>query len=158
MATLCPARFCLSVAKRGNIVARRADTRNVCEDFQKHFFASRTQNSCRPQMLRAWQNESTFGKHAVTSAMLPPQCVLVLPALFTLLNMSTAIPQTRLSECVLSTWERFSIFRWKRRTFTRYFPYIGHFGATQARTFHCLSHVLNPPKTTQRLQKKPMNF
>ena len=44
---LCVLRCCPSVAKRGNIVARRADTRNVSEDFQKHFM-------CPPQMLRAW--------------------------------------------------------------------------------------------------------
>ena len=34
----CVLRCCPSVAKRGNIVARRADTRNVSEDFQKHRF------------------------------------------------------------------------------------------------------------------------
>ena len=52
----CVLQCCPSVAKRGNIVARRADTRNVSEDFQKHFL-------CPPLMLCAWQNESTFGKH-----------------------------------------------------------------------------------------------
>ena len=53
----CGLRCCPSVAKRGHtVVARRADTRNVSEDFQKHFL-------CPPQMLHAWQNESTFGKY-----------------------------------------------------------------------------------------------
>ena len=47
---------------RGNIVARCADTRNISEVFQKHVL-------CPPQMLRAWQNVSTFGKraHAVSN-------------------------------------------------------------------------------------------
>ena len=55
-------------------VARRAHT-NVSEGFQKHFFLSRT------QMLRAWQNESTFGKHDHASNV-APQRVLVLPEMF----------------------------------------------------------------------------
>ena len=37
---------------------------------------------CPPQMLRLWQNESTSEKHDhARHATLPPQCVLVLPAL-----------------------------------------------------------------------------
>ena len=57
-------------AKRGHILAGtlcptmlsvcgktcRADTRNVPEDFQKHFL-------CPPHMLQASRNESTFRKH-----------------------------------------------------------------------------------------------
>ena len=31
--------------------------------FSETFFVSRTQNLCRTQMLRAWENEATFGKH-----------------------------------------------------------------------------------------------
>ena len=53
-ATLCPAVLLVRGKTWQNVVARRADTRN---------FVSRTQNLCQPQMLRAWQNESTFGKH-----------------------------------------------------------------------------------------------
>ena len=51
----CVQRCCPSVAKRSNIVARRVDTRNVSEGFQKHFL-------CPPQMLRAWKNGSIFRK------------------------------------------------------------------------------------------------
>ena len=51
-----------SVAKRGNIIVSGAATINVSEGL------------CAPQMLRAWQNESTFWKHDHVS------CVLVLPA------------------------------------------------------------------------------
>ena len=56
------------MAKRGNIVARRADTRNVSEDFQKADFL------CPPQMLRAWQNESTFEKHYHVSDVAATMC------------------------------------------------------------------------------------
>ena len=54
-----------TVTKRGNIVARRADTK-VSEDFQKHLL-------CPEQMLRVWQNERTFGKHDHVSS-LPQLC------------------------------------------------------------------------------------
>ena len=50
----CVLRCCPSVAKRGNIVGRRADTRNISEDFQKHFCCPE-QTSYPPQMFRAWQ-------------------------------------------------------------------------------------------------------
>ena len=52
-----------SVAKRGNVVARRADTTNVSEGFHKHFSCPGQKKTCPPQMLRAWRNESTFRAH-----------------------------------------------------------------------------------------------
>ena len=51
------------MAKCSNIVACRVDTTNVSEDFQEISHVSRTQNMCATQMLRTWQNKSTFGKH-----------------------------------------------------------------------------------------------
>ena len=68
--------------KRGHIVARRANTTNVSEDFQKHFFVSRAQHLCPPKMLRAWKNEWRHLRNMVTSAMVLPLCVLVLPSPF----------------------------------------------------------------------------
>ena len=60
-------RCCPSVAKRGNIAARRAATRNVSEDFQEHFLRP-------PQMLHAWQNESTCWKHDHVSNVAATMC------------------------------------------------------------------------------------
>ena len=42
--------------------------------FSETFFVSRTQNLCPPQMLRAWQNESTFGKHDHVSNVAATLC------------------------------------------------------------------------------------
>ena len=63
----CVLRCCPPVAKRGNIVARRADTRDISDDFQKH-------SLCRTQMLREWQNESTFGAHDHLSNVAATMC------------------------------------------------------------------------------------
>ena len=75
----CVLRHCSSVAIRGNIPARCADTRNVSEHFQKHLFVSRTQNMCLPQMLRAWQNEATFWKHSNVAATMSLFCWPLMP-------------------------------------------------------------------------------
>ena len=56
-------------------VARRAGATNVSGRISETFYMSRT------QMLCAWQNKSTFGKHDHISIMLLPRCVLVLPRL-----------------------------------------------------------------------------
>ena len=42
--------------------------------FSETFFVSRTQNLCPPQMLRAWQNESTFRKHDHVSNVAATLC------------------------------------------------------------------------------------
>ena len=65
---------CPSMAKRGNIVARRTDAR-----FSETFFVARTQSLCPPQISRARRNETTFGANMLASAILPSRCVLVLP-------------------------------------------------------------------------------
>ena len=39
------------MAKHGNIVAHRMDTKNVSEDYQKHFHVSRTQNVCQTHII-----------------------------------------------------------------------------------------------------------
>ena len=65
----CALQCCPSQKKRrGNIVARRADRRNVCEVFQKHMFAS--------------GKTSQMG-NTITSAM-PSQCVLLLQGPFSM--------------------------------------------------------------------------
>ena len=46
--------------------------------FSETYFVPRTQNLCRTQMLRASKTRTHLG-NMITSAMLPPQCVLVLP-------------------------------------------------------------------------------
>ena len=63
----CVLRCCPSVAKRGNIVARRADTTNVSEDFQKHCL-------CPGHKICVWQNVSTFGKHDHVSNVAATMC------------------------------------------------------------------------------------
>ena len=72
----CVRRCCPFVAKRGNIVARRADARNVSGDFQKHFFVQ----ICVRHKCCARGKTSQHVENMITSAMLPRQCVLVLPA------------------------------------------------------------------------------
>ena len=42
--------------------------------FSETFCMSRTQNLCPPQMLRAWQNESTFGKHYHVGTLAATMC------------------------------------------------------------------------------------
>ena len=42
--------------------------------FSEAFYVSRTQNLCRTQMLRAWQKESTFGKHDHVSNVAATMC------------------------------------------------------------------------------------
>ena len=107
-------RCCPSVAKRGNIVARCADTRNVSEDFQKQFFL------CPPQILHAWQRERHL-ENKVTPPMLPPQCIPRLPA-----------PNVY-SECVSDGWIVFRkigptvLLQASKRTFRAFNPFIPKF-------------------------------
>ena len=63
--THCGGNIVSCVAKRGNIVARRADTRNVYEDFQKHAL-------CPGH--KCWQNESTFVKYDQVSNVAATMC------------------------------------------------------------------------------------
>ena len=72
--TLCPT----MLAVRGKTRAPRRH-KECFWRFSETFLVSRKQNLCPPQMLRAWQNESTLILRYITSAMLPPKCVLVLP-------------------------------------------------------------------------------
>ena len=67
----CVLRCCPSVAKPGNIVARHAATRNVSEDFQKHFYVQDT----KFEFCARGKTSPHFG-----NAMFPPQCVLILPS------------------------------------------------------------------------------
>ena len=70
-ATLCPAR----VPVRGKTLQHCYVPRGHTECFWRFsdtFYVSRT------QMLRSWQDEPIFG-NMITSALLPPQCVLALP-------------------------------------------------------------------------------
>ena len=60
----CVLRCCPSVAKHGNIAARSTDNRNVSGSFQKNFCVQETKFVSATNVARAWQNESTFGKHA----------------------------------------------------------------------------------------------
>ena len=69
----CVLRCCPSVAKRGNIVVRRADKKFFWR-FSETFFVSKTQNLCQTRMLRAWQNEDTFGKHDYVSSVAATMC------------------------------------------------------------------------------------
>ena len=59
---------CCPSAKCGNIVARRADARNI----QEHFCV-------RHKCCTCGKTSHDLG-NTITSALLPPQCVLVLPA------------------------------------------------------------------------------
>ena len=68
----CVLRCCPSVAKRGNIVARCVDTTNVSEIFRNIVCVQDTKFVCG-KMCQHLGN-------MITSAMLPPQCVLILPA------------------------------------------------------------------------------
>ena len=68
----CVLRCCPSPAKRGNIIARRARTKEM---FQKDSLVSTT-NVAREQ------NTSHHLRNMLSSVMLPQQCVLVLPGLF----------------------------------------------------------------------------
>ena len=69
---------CPSVAKRNNIAARRADTRNVPEVLQKQSEPGWT--FVRHKCCARSKSSQHLG-NIITSAMLPPQFVLVLPAL-----------------------------------------------------------------------------
>ena len=71
----CVLRRCPSVAKRGNIVARYADT-NVPEDLQKHLLCPGHKICVRCKCC-ARGKTSQHLRNMITSAMLPPQCVLV---------------------------------------------------------------------------------
>ena len=71
-ATMCPAML-PSVAKRVNIVSRRVDTTTVSEDSQKRFMGPGHKCCARGETSQHLGN-------MITSAMLPPQCVPVLPA------------------------------------------------------------------------------
>ena len=73
----CVLRCCLPMAKRGNIVARHADTTNVSEDFQKRFMCP-GHKICFGHKCYARGKTSQHLGNVITSAMLPPQCVLVL--------------------------------------------------------------------------------
>ena len=92
----CVLRCCPSVAKCGNIVARRADTWNVSETFQKHFFCP-GHTICVCHKRRARGKTSHHLEHMITSAMLPPQCVLVLRRSYTKIvyYRATAITQSK---------------------------------------------------------------
>ena len=65
-------RCCPSGAKRCNIVARRADTRNVSEDFQKHFLCPGHKICVRTKCCARGKTSQHLG-NMITSAMLPPQ-------------------------------------------------------------------------------------
>ena len=80
-------RRCPSVAKRGNIVARRADTRNVSEDVQKHFMYPGHKICVRHKCCARGKTRTHLG-NMITSAMLPPQCVLVFPGPYTFITPS----------------------------------------------------------------------
>ena len=67
---------CPSVAKRDNTVAHRADTTNVSEGFQKHLLCPGHKICVRHKCCA--RGKTRLG-NMITSAMLPPQCVLVLP-------------------------------------------------------------------------------
>ena len=54
----CVLRCCPYVAKRGNIGARRADTRDVSEDFQKRFFVSATNVARMAKRVDIWETWS----------------------------------------------------------------------------------------------------
>ena len=70
-----PVRF----AKRSN-VAQRADTRNVPGDLVRNIFWSPGHKICVRHTCCARGKTSTHLGSTTTSAMLPPQCVLDLPA------------------------------------------------------------------------------
>ena len=53
---------------------RAEQTQERFEDFREHYFVSRKQNLCPPQMLRAWQNESTLRKHDYVSNVAATMC------------------------------------------------------------------------------------
>ena len=76
----CVLQCCPLVAKRGNIVVRPMDTRNVIEDFRKQYCICVHHNCCMhgktSQRLR----------NRIMSAMLPPPCVLVLPGPYAVQN------------------------------------------------------------------------
>ena len=77
----CVLRCCPAVAKHGNIVARRVDTRNVSQGgFHKQCFCPGHKICVRQKRCVRGKTSQHLG-NTTTSAMLPPQCVLVLPAL-----------------------------------------------------------------------------
>ena len=53
---------------------RAARTQEMFLKTPETFFVSRTQTLCRTQMLRAWQNEDTFGKHDHVSNVAATMC------------------------------------------------------------------------------------
>ena len=59
----CSLRCRPSVAKRGNIVARRADTRNASEDFQKHFLCPEHKICVRHKCCARGKTNQHFWKH-----------------------------------------------------------------------------------------------
>ena len=73
----CILRYCPSVAKRGNIVARGADTRNVSKDFQEQFLCL-GHKICVCHKCCARGKTSQHLRNMTTSVTLPPQCVLAL--------------------------------------------------------------------------------
>ena len=73
----CVLRCCPSVAKRGNIVAQRTDTRNVTEDFQKYFCVQDTTFVSATNVARVAKQGNICGKHDHVSNVAATQCVLV---------------------------------------------------------------------------------
>ena len=75
----CVLRCCPPVAKRGNIVARRADTRNVSEDFQKHVMCPGHKMCVGHKCCERGKMSQHLGNMITSAMLLPPRCVLVLP-------------------------------------------------------------------------------
>ena len=75
--TLCPTMLPVPGKTRQH-VARRADTRNVSEVYQQHILCPGHKMCFRYRCYASGKTSQRLG-NMITSAMLPPQCVLVLP-------------------------------------------------------------------------------
>ena len=77
---LCLPSYPSALAKRGNIVARRADTRNVSECFKINIFCVQNTKFVAATNVARVAKRVNIWRHHHVSAMLQSQCVLVLPA------------------------------------------------------------------------------
>ena len=79
VATLCSAMLPVRGKTRGNVVARRVDTRNVSEDFQKRFCIQDTKFAFVTNVARVAKRTRQYLENMPASEMSPPQCVLISP-------------------------------------------------------------------------------
>ena len=84
----CVLRCCLPWQNTATLsVARRSDTIDVSGDFQEHFLLCPGHKICVRHKCCAHGKTNQHLRNMITSAILPPQCVLVLPTRYGLAHL-----------------------------------------------------------------------